>query len=123
MVLGGDISETYPLARILSLMEGLGVSGQDAEMVPLSDSRWLSELGQAILADELEARSNFNLYESDDSDSEYNPVLTVSDSWSRSGVSEHLPVASDGLVTVSGSPIFDVTWVDNPWARDCFLKA
>jgi hypothetical protein len=101
-------------------MEGLGVNGPDAEMVPLSDSRWRPELGQAILADELESRAHFSLYESDESDSEYNPTPRVSDSWARSALSEHSREASDGLVTVSGS---GVTWVDNPWARDCFCEA
>ncbi|KAF7351308.1 hypothetical protein MSAN_01562300 [Mycena sanguinolenta] len=76
MVLGGDVSETYPPSRILHLMYELGAGAQDAEMVSLSDSRWQSELGQAILADELEARAS-SLSNSDDSsldDSESSPV-------------------------------------------------
>ncbi|KAJ7070553.1 hypothetical protein C8F01DRAFT_383283 [Mycena amicta] len=72
MVLGGDISDTYPPGRIVRLMEELGVRGQedDSEMVPLSDPRWHSELGQAIFADVLETRANFSLYHSESKDSD-----------------------------------------------------
>ncbi|KAJ6497935.1 hypothetical protein DFH09DRAFT_1103335 [Mycena vulgaris] len=59
MLLGGDVSETYPPGRVLSIMEELGVSGDDdEEMVPLSDD---TELGKAILAAELQGPGLRNL--------------------------------------------------------------
>ncbi|KAJ7271438.1 hypothetical protein B0H12DRAFT_1229089 [Mycena haematopus] len=61
MLLGGDISEKYSPSHILHEMEELGVPGPvggqpDCEMAPLSDPRWQTELGQAILADVLSGR-------------------------------------------------------------------
>ncbi|KAJ7625480.1 hypothetical protein FB45DRAFT_1083688 [Roridomyces roridus] len=58
MLLGGDISDTYPPGKILSMMDELGVGDDntDDDMVPLSDERWQTELGKAILADHLQSR-------------------------------------------------------------------
>ncbi|KAJ7352351.1 hypothetical protein DFH08DRAFT_84887 [Mycena albidolilacea] len=56
MIRGGDISEVYSNWSILAAMDELGVvdSGngyrEEREMAPLSDERWQTELGQAILA-------------------------------------------------------------------------
>ncbi|KAK0447543.1 hypothetical protein EV421DRAFT_2033263 [Armillaria borealis] len=49
-LLGGDIREDYPRAAIVKMMGQLDVGGDDSddEMVPLSDLRWLTVLGQAI---------------------------------------------------------------------------
>ncbi|KAJ7189176.1 hypothetical protein C8R46DRAFT_1056743 [Mycena filopes] len=66
MLLGGDVSEKYPPHVILHMMEELGVRGwEDCEMAPLTDERWGTELGQAILADELQARMDRSVYESE----------------------------------------------------------
>ncbi|SJL18489.1 uncharacterized protein ARMOST_22079 [Armillaria ostoyae] len=49
-LLGGDIREDYPRAAIVKMMGQLDVGGDDSddEMVPLSNLRWQTILGQAI---------------------------------------------------------------------------
>ncbi|KAJ7718821.1 hypothetical protein B0H16DRAFT_1608318 [Mycena metata] len=72
MLLDGDISEKYPPHVILNMMEQLGVRGYDCEMVSLEDKRWQTDLGRAILADELQARADRSIYESQLGDSDSN---------------------------------------------------
>ncbi|KAJ7629810.1 hypothetical protein DFH06DRAFT_710292 [Mycena polygramma] len=72
MLLGGDISETYPTHRILRTMEELGLRGEDDEMAPLDDKRWDTELGKAILAEEMQVRTSLSLYYSGLEDSDDN---------------------------------------------------
>ncbi|KAJ7768142.1 hypothetical protein DFH07DRAFT_1058382 [Mycena maculata] len=91
MLLGGDVSEKYPPHRILHEMELLGVAGpgddpDDYEMAPLSDERWGTDLGKAILADTLRARMQLSLYysdQSDDSDQDSDPAPTTDDAAPR----------------------------------------
>ncbi|KAJ7189225.1 hypothetical protein C8R46DRAFT_1184376 [Mycena filopes] len=69
MLLGGDVSDKYPPHKILSMMEQLGVHGwEDCEMAPLTDERWGTELGQAILANELQGRMDRSVYKSEQVD-------------------------------------------------------
>ncbi|KAJ7934861.1 hypothetical protein B0H13DRAFT_2481304 [Mycena leptocephala] len=74
MLLGGDVSEKYPPHVILAEMEALGVPGMgsdpEGDMAPLSDARWQTDLGRAILADVMRASTELNRYDSDDSDFE-----------------------------------------------------
>ncbi|KAJ6457512.1 hypothetical protein C8R47DRAFT_1247232 [Mycena vitilis] len=73
MLLGGDIVETYPTHRILRMMEELGLGGDsEAEMAPLGDKRWDTELGKAILAEEMRVRTSLSLYYSGLEDSDNN---------------------------------------------------
>ncbi|KAJ6470142.1 hypothetical protein DFH09DRAFT_1221228 [Mycena vulgaris] len=71
MLLGGDIIEKYPPHIILREMDLLGV-GHDSEreMAPLSDERWQTDLGKAILADIIRAKTVLSQYYSDHSDSD-----------------------------------------------------
>ncbi|KAJ7151808.1 hypothetical protein C8R43DRAFT_1004427 [Mycena crocata] len=61
---GGDIASVYPNHKIFAMMDELGVDylGSDhrneTEMVPLSDERWQTPLGKAILANVLEIRAD-----------------------------------------------------------------
>ncbi|SJL10824.1 uncharacterized protein ARMOST_14218 [Armillaria ostoyae] len=53
-LLGGDICEDYDHNDILSMMEELGVEGEDyVEPLPLTDPRWQTVLGKAIFEDVL----------------------------------------------------------------------
>jgi hypothetical protein len=90
MLLGGDVSEKYPPHRILREMSLLGVPGpgddpDDCKMAPLSDERWKTELGKAILADTIRVRMLLSLYysdqsdDSDESDTDSDPAPATSD--------------------------------------------
>ncbi|KAJ7189233.1 hypothetical protein C8R46DRAFT_1184379 [Mycena filopes] len=84
MLLGGDITERYPPYRVLSEMAALGVApdSEEGDMARLDDPRWQSELGKAILAEELRSRAAMSLYysgrdEEDARDAEYDRWLEV----------------------------------------------
>ncbi|PBK88540.1 hypothetical protein ARMGADRAFT_1033906 [Armillaria gallica] len=58
-ILGGDICEDYNHNDILSMMEELEVEGEDySELLPLTDSRWQTVLGKAILEDVLLSKAS-----------------------------------------------------------------
>ncbi|KAJ7610019.1 hypothetical protein DFH06DRAFT_1148260 [Mycena polygramma] len=70
MLLGGDIGDTYPPGLVLAKMEELGVRGEDYDMVPLSDKRWQTELGQAIFAEHMRYRAALSSHEYSDEESD-----------------------------------------------------
>ncbi|KAK0457005.1 uncharacterized protein EV420DRAFT_1550776 [Desarmillaria tabescens] len=58
-LLGGDICEDYNHNDILDMMEELGVEGEDyVEPPPLTDPRWQTVLGKAILEDVLLSKAS-----------------------------------------------------------------
>ncbi|KAJ7896096.1 hypothetical protein B0H14DRAFT_3426034 [Mycena olivaceomarginata] len=71
MLLEEDISEKYPPHRILGEMGALGVStpggDPDFQMAPLTNERWQTELGKAILADVMRVRTQPSIYHSEQS--------------------------------------------------------
>jgi hypothetical protein len=75
---GGDIHDDYPLGRILAMMDELGVphamteNPEECVMVTLSDSRWQTVLGRAILADTVkhQVTQSFRCNKSVDEDAE-----------------------------------------------------
>ncbi|KAJ7182958.1 hypothetical protein C8R43DRAFT_17635 [Mycena crocata] len=77
MLLDGDVSETYPPHMILNMMEQLGLLGydEDREMVSLTDERWQTELGKAILANELKTQMELSLYKSEKLDNSEDPPI------------------------------------------------
>ncbi|KAJ7639920.1 hypothetical protein B0H17DRAFT_1216745 [Mycena rosella] len=70
MLRGGDIKEVYPNSVILCMMHELGVdyngneNRHELDVAPLSDARWQTELGQAVMAEMLRGRIAQSLYES-----------------------------------------------------------
>ncbi|KAJ7155069.1 hypothetical protein C8R46DRAFT_1356334 [Mycena filopes] len=63
---GGDIVEDFSNGTIIAWMEALGVDhpeGCECEMAPLSDPRWQTVLGQAILQHVMQRRVGLSLEE------------------------------------------------------------
>ncbi|KAJ7812481.1 hypothetical protein B0H14DRAFT_3752417 [Mycena olivaceomarginata] len=75
---GGDIRDDYPLGSILAMMDELGVphamteNPEECVMAALSDARWQTVLGRAILADAVkhQVTQSFHCNKSVDEDAE-----------------------------------------------------
>jgi hypothetical protein len=75
---GGDIRDDYPLGSILAMMDELGVphamteNPEECVMAALSDARWQTVLGRAILADAVkhQVTQSFRCNKSVDEDAE-----------------------------------------------------
>ncbi|KAJ7763886.1 hypothetical protein B0H16DRAFT_1801232 [Mycena metata] len=73
---GGDIRDEYPLGRILAMMDESGVphamtgNPEECVMATLSDVRWQTVLGRAILADTVKHQVTQSFNESVDEDAE-----------------------------------------------------
>ncbi|KAK0237294.1 hypothetical protein EDD85DRAFT_1008361 [Armillaria nabsnona] len=68
-LLGGDVCEDYNHNDILSMMEELGVEGEDyVQPLPLTDPRWQTVLGKAIFEDVLLSKITLACLDDLDSD-------------------------------------------------------